>query len=235
MEVFLEAFITAFTLIINFDVSLFEIVGLSFKISFTSLLIASIIGFPIGVFLAITRFTGRSLIITVFNSLMGMPPVVVGLIVYLLVSRSGPLGWLEILYTPYAMILAQLFLILPIIISLSTQIFVELHKEYKDFFVIFSVPPKKSIIAYISDSKDSLITIFLAGFGRAVSEVGAVIIVGGNIDHVTRVMTTTIALETSKGDLPLALALGIILLFISLIINLIANRLKIKINKETYE
>ena len=115
---------------------------------------------------------------------------------------------------------------------LSKEQFEELHKEYKDFFIIFSVPPKKSVITYISDSKDSLITIFLAGFGRAVSEVGAVIIVGGNIDHVTRVMTTTIALETSKGDLPLALALGIILLFISLIINVIANRMKIKINKE---
>tara|TARA_Y100001934_G_C11989537_1_gene602493 strand:- start:225 stop:725 length:501 start_codon:yes stop_codon:yes gene_type:complete len=163
---------------------------------------------------------------------MGMPPVVVGLIVYLLVSRSGPLGWLEILYTPYAMILAQIFLILPIIISLSTQIFEELHKEYKDFFMIFSVPPDKSVVTYIVDSKDSLITIFLAGFGRAISEVGAVIIVGGNIDHVTRVMTTTIALETSKGDLPLALALGIILLFISLIINVIATRMKLNISKQ---
>ncbi len=233
MEVFLKAFITALELILNFDISLYEIVGLSLQISITSLLIASIIGFPIGVFLAITQFSGRSFIISIFNSLMGMPPVVVGLIVYLLVSRSGPLGWLEILYTPYAMIFAQLLLILPIIISLSTQIFEELHKEYKDFFIIFSVPPKKSIIIYISDSKDSLITIFLAGFGRAVSEVGAVIIVGGNIDHVTRVMTTTIALETSKGDLPLALALGIILIFISLIINIIANKLKIKINKES--
>ena len=167
-----------------------------------------------------------------FNSMMGIPPVVVGLIVYLLVSRSGPLGWLEILYTPYAMILAQVFLILPIIISLSTQIFEELHREYKDFFTIFSVPPNKSVITYITDSKDSLITIFLAGFGRAISEVGAVIIVGGNIDHVTRVMTTTIALETSKGDLPFALALGIILLFISLIINIIATKMKLKISKE---
>ena len=136
MEVFLEAFFKAFSLIFNFDVSLFEIVGLSLKISVTSLLIASIVGFPIGVFLAITRFTGRSFTISIFNSLMGMPPVVVGLIVYLLVSRSGPLGWLEILYTPYAMILAQLILILPIIISLSTQIFEELHKEYKDLSLI---------------------------------------------------------------------------------------------------
>ena len=151
MEVFLEAFFKAFSLIFNFDVSLFEIVGLSLKISVISLLIASTVGFPIGVFLAINRFTGRSFTISIFNSLMGMPPVVVGLIVYLLVSRSGPLGWLEILYTPYAMILAQLILILPIIISLSTQIFEELHKEYKDFFIIFSVPPKTSVITYISE------------------------------------------------------------------------------------
>tara|TARA_A100001011_G_C14273577_1_gene828127 strand:- start:202 stop:909 length:708 start_codon:yes stop_codon:yes gene_type:complete len=232
MEVFLEAFVTAFTLIFSLDHSLLEIVGLSLKISVSSLIISSIIGFPIGVILAITRFSGRSILISIFNSMMGIPPVVVGLIVYLLVSRSGPLGWLEILYTPYAMILAQVFLILPIIISLSTQIFEELHREYKDFFKIFSVPPNKSVITYITDSKDSLITIFLAGFGRAISEVGAVIIVGGNIDHVTRVMTTTIALETSKGNLPFALALGIILLFISLIINIIATKMKLKISKE---
>ncbi|MFL2802710.1 MAG: ABC transporter permease [Paracoccaceae bacterium] len=232
MEVFLEAFVTAFTLIFSLDHSLLEIVGLSLKISVTSLIISSIIGFPVGVILAITRFSGRSILISIFNSMMGIPPVVVGLIVYLLVSRSGPLGWLEILYTPYAMILAQVFLILPIIISLSTQIFEELHREYKDFFTIFSVPPNKSVITYITDSKDSLITIFLAGFGRAISEVGAVIIVGGNIDHVTRVMTTTIALETSKGNLPFALALGIILLFISLIINIIATKMKLKISKE---
>ena len=161
---------------------------------------------------------------------MGMPPVVVSLIVYLLVSRSGPLGWLEFIYSicndP-----SSIVLILPIIISLSTQI-LKNYTKIQELFIIFSVPPKKSVITYISDGKIILITIFLAGFGRAVSEVGAVIIVGGNIDRVTRVMTTTIALETSKGDLPLALALGIILLSISLIINVIANRMKIKINKE---
>ena len=227
MDVYLEAFSTAFKLIIWLDPSLFEIVWLSIKVSISSLLIASIFGFPIGALLAIKSFPGKALIITIFNSMMGMPPVVVGLVVYLAVSKSGPLGWLEILYTPYAMIIAQVILILPIIIALSTQVLTELHKEYENIFKIFSVPPRTAILTYIMDSKDALLTIFLAGFGRAISEVGAVIIVGGNIDHVTRVMTTAIALETSKGDLPLALALGIILLGLSLLVNILATRVKL--------
>ena len=227
MDVYLEAFSTAFKLIIWLDPPLFEIVWLSIKVSISSLLIASIFGFPVGAILAIKSFPGKALIITIFNSMMGMPPVVVGLVVYLAVSKSGPLGWLEILYTPYAMIIAQVILILPIIIALSTQILTELHKEYEDIFKIFSVPPRTAILTYIIDSKDALLTIFLAGFGRAISEVGAVIIVGGNIDHVTRVMTTAIALETSKGDLPLALALGIILLGLSLLLNILATRVKL--------
>ncbi len=226
MQVFLEAFQTAFDLIVSFDDSLLEIVWLSIKVSISSLMIAAVFGFPIGAFLAIKLFPGRALLITIFNSLMGIPPVVVGLVVYLMVSRSGPLGWLEILYTPYAMVIAQVILILPIIIALSTQILEELHKEYHEIFTIFSVPPRVAVFTYIFDSRDALLTIFLAGFGRAISEVGAVIIVGGNIDHVTRVMTTTIALETSKGDLPLALALGVILLGLSLIVNLIAIKIK---------
>ena len=224
MDVYLEAFSTAFKLIIWLDPSLFEIVWLSIKVSISSLLIASIFGFPIGALLAIKSFPGKALIITIFNSMMGMPPVVVGLVVYLAVSKSGPLGWLEILYTPYAMIIAQVILILPIIIALSTQVLTELHKEYENIFKIFSVPPRTAILTYIMDSRDALLTIILAGFGRAISEVGAVIIVGGNIDHVTRVMTTAIALETSKGDLPLALALGIILLGLSLLVNIVATR-----------
>ena len=227
MDVYLEAFSTAFKLIIWLDPPLFEIVWLSIKVSISSLLIASIFGFPVGAILAIKSFPGKALIITIFNSMMGIPPVVVGLVVYLAVSKSGPLGWLEILYTPYAMIIAQVILILPIIIALSTQILTELHKEYEDIFKIFSVPPRTAILTYIIDSKDALLTIFLAGFGRAISEVGAVIIVGGNIDHVTRVMTTAIALETSKGDLPLALALGIILLGLSLLVNIVATKVKL--------
>tara|TARA_S200000501_G_scaffold71322_1_gene63296 strand:- start:1200 stop:1907 length:708 start_codon:yes stop_codon:yes gene_type:complete len=227
MDVYLEAFSTAFKLIIWLDPPLFEIVWLSIKVSISSLLIASIFGFPVGAILAIKSFPGKALIITIFNSMMGIPPVVVGLVVYLAVSKSGPLGWLEILYTPYAMIIAQIILILPIIIALSTQILTELHKEYENIFKIFSVPPRTAILTYIMDSKDALLTIFLAGFGRAISEVGAVIIVGGNIDHVTRVMTTAIALETSKGDLPLALALGVILLGLSLLVNIVATRVKL--------
>ena len=227
MDVYLEAFSTAFKLIIWLDPPLFEIVWLSIKVSISSLLIASIFGFPVGAILAIKSFPGKTLIITIFNSMMGIPPVVVGLVVYLAVSKSGPLGWLEILYTPYAMIIAQVILILPIIIALSTQILTELHKEYEDIFKIFSVPPRTAILTYIIDSKDALLTIFLAGFGRAISEVGAVIIVGGNIDHVTRVLTTAIALETSKGDLPLALALGIILLGLSLLVNIVATKVKL--------
>ena len=227
MDVYLEAFSTAFKLIIWLDPPLFEIVWLSIKVSISSLLIASIFGFPVGAILAIKSFPGKALIITIFNSMMGIPPVVVGLVVYLAVSKSGPLGWLEILYTPYAMIIAQVILILPIIIALSTQILTELHKEYENIFKIFSVPPRTAILTYIMDSKDALLTIFLAGFGRAISEVGAVIIVGGNIDHVTRVMTTAIALETSKGDLPLALALGIILLGLSLLVNIVATKVKL--------
>ena len=227
MDVYLEAFSTAFKLIIWLDPPLFEIVWLSIKVSISSLLIASIFGFPIGALLAIKSFPGKALIITIFNSMMGIPPVVVGLVVYLAVSKSGPLGWLEILYTPYAMIIAQVILILPIIIALLTQVLTELHKEYENIFKIFSVPPRTAILTYIMDSRDALLTIFLAGFGRAISEVGAVIIVGGNIDHVTRVMTTAIALETSKGDLPLALALGIILLGLSLLVNIVATKVKL--------
>ena len=157
---------------------------------------------------------------------MGLPPVLVGLIVYLYLSRSGPLGWLGLLYSPTAMIIAQVILITPIIIALSSQLIENLHEDYRDLFMSLNVPPKTAVFAYIYDARYSLLTVILAGFGRAISEVGAVIIVGGNIDHLTRVMTTAIALETSKGNLTLALALGIILLTISLLINLLAMSIK---------
>ena len=234
MEIFLEAFRNSFLLIISMDPDLFEIVWLSIKVSFSSLFIASLIGFPIGALLAITTFAGRNILITFFNAMMGIPPVVVGLVVYLMVSQSGPLGWLEILYTPYAMMIAQVILVLPIIISLSTQILEELHLDYENFFKIYNVPTRIAVITYIWDSKGSLVTIALAGFGRAISEVGAVIIVGGNIDHVTRVMTTAIVLETSKGDLALALSLGLVLLSLSLIVNIIANKIKLSLKSETH-
>ena len=195
-------------------------------VSLSSLTIACFIGIPLGTVLAIKRFYFRKTLLAVINSLMGLPPVLVGLIVYLYLSRSGPLGWLGILYSPTAMIIAQVILIAPIITALSNQIIEELHEDYRDLFLSLNAKPIQAVIAYIYDSRYSLLTVILAGFGRAISEVGAVIIVGGNIDHLTRVMTTAIALETSKGNLTLALGLGIILLIISLCISLLVMWIK---------
>ncbi|MDC0395233.1 ABC transporter permease [Alphaproteobacteria bacterium] len=226
MQIFSDSFTTAFFLIISGDPDLYEIIFLSIKVSLTSLLGSIIIGLPVGAFLAIHRFKMRSVLLSVLNALMGMPPVVVGLIVYLYLSRSGPLGFLSLLYSPKAMIIAQMLLVTPIIAALSAQIIEDLHIEYKDLFRSLNVSTSKAVVAYIIDARMSLLTVVLAGFGRAISEVGAVSIVGGNIDHLTRVMTTAIALETSKGNLSLALALGIILLTIALGINLLAAHAK---------
>ena len=226
MQLFSDSFITAFYLIISGDPDLFEIIFLSIQVSLTSLLGSVIIGLPLGAFLAIHRFKMRSIVLSVLNALMGMPPVVVGLIVYLYLSRSGPLGFLSLLYTPTAMIIAQMLLVIPIIAALSAQIIEDLHSEYNDLFRSLNVSITRAVFAYIYDARISLLTVILAGFGRAISEVGAVSIVGGNIDHLTRVMTTAIALETSKGNLSLALALGIILLAIALGVNLFAARAK---------
>ena len=219
MNVFSEAILKSLELIFSFDNELLEILFLSFKVSFVALLFSCFIGFPIGAFLAISKFKFKNIFVAFLNALMGLPPVVVGLVVYLYLSRTGPLGFLGILYTPTAMIIAQSILIIPIIASLSYQILEDLDNQYKDLFSSFSVKKSASVLAYIVDARYSLFTVILAGFGRAVSEVGAVIIVGGNIDHLTRVMTTAIALETSKGELSLAMALGIILLIISLSVN----------------
>lgn len=208
------------------DKDLIEILALSLIVSFSSLAISCVIGIPIGTMLAIKRFSIRKPLLAIINALMGLPPVLVGLIVYLYLSRSGPLGWLGLLYTPTAMIIAQVILVSPIIIALSTQLIEDLHEDYRDLFLSLNVPQKRAVFAYIFDARYSLLTVVLAGFGRAISEVGAVIIVGGNIDHLTRVMTTAIALETSKGNLTLALALGIILLIISLVINFVAMWVK---------
>ena len=225
MNILLEAFKQSFDLVLMLDRDLFEILLLSLKVSLVSLLFSCLIGLPLGTFLAIKNFWFRDNILIIFNTLMGLPPVVVGLIVYLIISRSGPLGWLGILYTPTAMIIAQMILIIPIIVSLSAQAIEEVHQEYKYLFLSLVVPSHKAIKAYIFDARYSILTVMLAGFGRAISEVGAVIIVGGNIDHLTRVMTTSIALETSKGNLSLALALGIILLSIALSVNFLLIRL----------
>ena len=214
-----EAFTEAFALITSANADLYEILWLSIQVSLTALFISIALGLPIGTTLAIANFPGKNICITILNSLMGLPPVVVGLLVYLALSRSGPFGVFGLLYTPTAMVIAQVVLITPIIAALTYQVMDDLHKEYQDLFFSLDIPLRKAVGAYLWDARYSLITAVLAGFGRAISEVGAVIIVGGNIDHLTRVMTTAIALETSKGELSIALALGIILLTLALIVN----------------
>ena len=230
----LESITHAFDLVLTLDKDFFEILLLSMKVSCLSLLLSCLVGLPMGTYLAIKNFWGRNTVLIIFNAMMGLPPVVVGLIVYLLISRSGPFGWLGVLYTPTAMIIAQMILIIPIIVSLTAQIVEEINEEYKDLFKSLVISSYKALIACLYDARYSILTVILAGFGRAISEVGAVIIVGGNIDHLTRVMTTTIALETSKGNLSLALALGIILLLIALIINLILISLKTRAKRRMY-
>ncbi|MGH6659979.1 MAG: ABC transporter permease [Rhodospirillales bacterium] len=219
MQDFGQAFELAFALVLTADADLVEIIGLSLRVSASSVAISCLIGLPVGAALGIGRFAGRHALIIGFNSLMGMPPVVIGLLVYLLLSNAGPLGWMQLLYTPAAMIIAQTILITPIVAALSRQVIEDLHNEYAEQFRSLCVPPAAAIPALIWDARYSLMTVALAGFGRSVSEVGAVIIVGGNIDHLTRIMTTAIALETSKGDLALALALGIVLMTLAVAVN----------------
>jgi tungstate transport system permease protein len=221
-----EALGAAGTMIFSFDPKLSEIVLLSLRVSLTAVAIASVIGLPLGAAIAVSRFTGRRALIVVLNALMGLPPVVVGLIVYLLLSRAGPLGDLGILFTPAAMVVAQAILILPIVAALSRQAIEDSWQEYQEQLRSLGAGPLTSAVTLLWDTRFSLVTIVLAGFGRAAAEVGAVIIVGGNIDGVTRVMTTAIALETSKGDLPLALGLGIILLSLVLALNATAYWVK---------
>ena len=234
MSIYSDSFAAAFGLLATADNDLMEILYLSINVSLLSLALSCLIGLPIGAILAMRQFHGRDALVGVFNALMGLPPVVVGLLVYLHLSRSGPFGWLGLLYTPQAMVIAQMILITPIIIALSCQILEDMHEGYKDFFDSLVVPKRAALVAYIVDARYSLMTVVLAGFGRAVSEVGAVIIVGGNIDHLTRVMTTAIALETSKGELELALALGFVLLSISLAVNFFAQWLKASAKRRAY-
>ena len=219
MQDFAQAFGLAFELVFSGDADLIEIIVLSLRVSLTAMVVACVLGLPLGAILAVTRFPGRSTALVMINALMGLPPVVVGLIVYLHLSRAGPMGSFGLLYTPTAMIIAQVILIMPIIAALSRQVLEDLNTEYAEQFRSLSIPRKTAMVALIWDARYSLLTVALAGFGRAIAEVGAVIIVGGNIDHLTRVMTTAIALETSKGDLPLALALGLVLLAIAFAVN----------------
>ncbi|MEJ8474521.1 ABC transporter permease [Roseibium algae] len=219
MQDFADSFSLAGHLLISGDAALAEIVLLSLRVTVSALIISALIGLPIGALLAVARFPGRSVLTVLANSLMGLPPVVVGLTVYMLLSNAGPLGVLQLLYTPSAMIIAQSILITPIIIALTRQVIADLNAEYAETFASLVVPRHVAIAALLWDARYSLMTVLLAGFGRAIAEVGAVMIVGGNINHVTRVMTTAIALETSRGDLALALALGMVLLLIALGVN----------------
>jgi tungstate transport system permease protein len=219
MQDFSDSFGLAFSLILGADADLIEIIGLSLRVSLSAVVLSALIGLPLGALLAVVRFPGRQFLAVLLNALMGLPPVVVGLLVYMAISRAGPLGWLGLLYTPTAMIIAQTILVTPIIAALTRQVVEDMHKEYDEQFRSLCLPAPRVISALIWDSRYSLLTVTLAGFGRAIAEVGAVIIVGGNIDHLTRVMTTAIALETSKGDLALALALGVILLILALAVN----------------
>lgn len=209
----------AVLLILSWDPDLLEIIGLSLRVTLTAVALSCLIGLPLGAIAGAFRFPGRTALVVMLNAAMGLPPVVVGLLVYLVLSAAGPLGTLGLLYTPTAMVIAQTLLVTPIIAALTRQLVADLDAEYAEQFASLQVGALDRIAAYLWDARYGLLTVALAGFGRAVAEVGAVMIVGGNIDHATRVMTTSIALETSKGNLELALALGVILLGLAVIAN----------------
>jgi tungstate transport system permease protein len=213
---------SALQLVLSADPTLLSIVSLSLQVTFTATLLAGILGAPIGAFIALHRFPGREPVIIALNALMGLPPVVVGLATYLALSRSGPLGSWGLLFTPPAMVIAQTILVTPIIAALTRQTIEDLWGEYREEFAAMEVGPFQRVLALIWDARFSLVTALLAGFGRAAAEVGAIIIVGGNIEGFTRTMTTTIALETSKGNLSLAIGLGIVLMGIVVSVSALA-------------
>ncbi len=212
----------ALSLVLSGDPALYAIVRLSLVVTMSATLLAGLVGLPLGAIVALTRFRGRHAVIVALNGLTGLPPVVVGLLVFLALSQTGPLGFLGLLFTTKAMIIAQAVLIAPIIAALTRQVIEDLWGEYRDEFTAMQVLPVRRVGALLRDARFTLVTILLAGFGRAAAEVGAVMIVGGNIDGFTRVMTTSIALETSKGNLPLALGLGLVLIVIIMTVNAIA-------------
>ena len=222
MSEFRDAFQTALTLLLHLDTDLTAIVGLSLLVSLSAVILAALVGLPFGAAVALYRFPGRQVVRVLLNALLGIPPVVIGLVVYLLLSRAGPLGGLGLLFTPTAMIIAQWLLVMPIIAALTQQTVSDLHDEYAEQLRSLGVGTGRAIPTLLWEGRLSLLVAVMAGFGRAIAEVGAVIIVGGNINHVTRVMTTAIALETSKGNLALALALGIVLLILALAVNAVA-------------
>jgi tungstate transport system permease protein len=226
LETFGQAFSAAFSLILSADPALTEIVLRSLAVSLSAVALASLLGLPLGAAAALFRFPGRRALVVLLNAFMGLPPVVVGLLIYLLLSRAGPLGELGLLFTPQAMVIAQTVLVLPIIAALARQAVEDAWREYEEQLRSLGVDGPRAALTVLWDIRFSLLTTVLAGLGRASAEVGAVMIVGGNIDGVTRVMTTAIALETSKGDLPLALGLGIVLIAIVLVLNAAAHLVK---------
>jgi tungstate transport system permease protein len=219
MQELYSAFATAARLMLDLDADLMEIIAVSLKVSLSAAALAAVIALPLGGAIALFRFPGRKVLIILLNAFMGLPPVVVGLVVYLLLSRSGPLGMFGLLFTVAGMIIAQCLLVTPLIAALSRQVFEDLWAEYAEQLRSFGAGPGRAVFTLLKEGRYSLLTVVLAGFGRAIAEVGAVLIVGGNIAHYTRTMTTAIALETSKGDLALALALGITLITIASFIN----------------
>ena len=214
--------VSALHLVLSGAPGLYAIVWLSLVVSLSALLLAALIGVPLGAFMALTRFPGREGAIVALNAMMGLPPVVIGLAVFLTLSRSGPLGTWGLLFTPQAMIIAQTIMVAPIIAALARQTIEDLWTEYRDEMAAMNIGAAGRIMTLVWDARFSLVTALLAGWGRAAAEVGAIIIVGGNIDGFTRTMTTAIALETSKGDLPLAIGLGMVLIFIVIAINALA-------------
>jgi len=210
---------SALALVLGGDPALYAIVRLSLFVSLSATALAALFALPLGALLALVRFPGRTLVVVLINAFMGLPPVVVGLAVYLLLSRSGPLGFLGLLFSPQAMIVAQALLVMPIIAALTRQTIEDLWAEYRDELTAMRVGPLARAATLLWDARFSLVTTLLAGFGRAAAEVGTVLIVGGNIDGFTRTMTTAIALETSKGDLPLAMGLGVVLITLIVVVN----------------
>jgi len=225
MNEILDGLKAAFLLVVSFDAVLWEISLRSLRVTLTALLVASAIAIPLGTFLAVQRFRHRRIVIALINALMGLPPVVIGLMVYILLSRSGPFGVLNLLFTPTAMIIAQVIIITPVIASIAHQSMRELWAEYHDLLISLNTSKWQRIRTLMFDGRRSLLTAALAGFGRAIGEVGAIMIVGGNIDHVTRVLTTAIALETQKGEFALALGLGFVLIGLAIFVNIAIHTL----------
>ncbi len=216
---FAQAFAEAFRMLLHLDADVLEIVSLSLEVSLTAVALAALFGMPAGAALALHRFPGRQPVVVLVSALMGLPPVLLGLVVYLMLSRSGPLGVLGLLYTPTAMIIAQMLLVLPIIVALSQRVIAGMWDEYAELMRSLNVRGLRLVGTMLYEARFALMTVWLAAFGRAIAEVGAVMIVGGNINHATRVMTTAIALETSRGNLALAVALGVVLLALALMVN----------------